>query len=128
VPTGRCDDANVHTILIVDDHADFRMRTRALLEAEGFAVIGDAADGASGIQAANDLDPDVVLLDVSLPDIDGFEVTRRLRTDGRAPTIVLISTRPVAEYGPRVARSGAAGFIAKEDLSGSAVRAVIGGS
>jgi DNA-binding NarL/FixJ family response regulator len=118
----------VYTILIVDDHADFRMRTRALLEAEGFAVVGDAADGASGIQAANDLNPDVVLLDISLPDIDGFEVTRQLRADGRAPTIVLISTRPVTEYGPQVARSGAAGFIAKEDLSGSAVRAVIGGS
>jgi DNA-binding NarL/FixJ family response regulator len=126
--TERCDDAHVYTILIVDDHADFRMRTRALLEAEGFAVVGDAADGASGIQATNDLNPDVVLLDISLPDIDGFEVTRQLRADGRTRTIVLISTRPVTEYGPQVARSGAAGFIAKEDLSGSAVRAVIGGS
>jgi DNA-binding NarL/FixJ family response regulator len=117
----------VHTILIVDDHADFRVRTRALLEAEGFAVIGDAADGASGIKAARGLHPDVVLLDVGLPDIDGFEVARQLLADGRAPTIILISTRPVTEYGPQVAGSGAAGFIAKEDLSGSAVHAVIRG-
>jgi DNA-binding response OmpR family regulator len=118
----------VLTILIVDDHADFRFITRALLEAEGFAVIGDVADGAAGIEAVRVLNPDVVLLDIGLPDIDGFEVARTLRaSDGNAPTIVLISTRPAAEYGPQIADSGAAGFIAKEDLSGSGVRALMGG-
>jgi DNA-binding NarL/FixJ family response regulator len=116
----------VYTILIVDDHADFRVRTRALLEAEGFVVVGDAEDGASGIDAVHALSPDIVLLDLGLPDIDGFEVTRRLRAGGRAPTIVLVSTRPAVEYGPQVADSGVAGFIAKEDLSGSAVRALMG--
>lgn len=117
----------MHSLLIVDDHADFRVRTRALLEAEGFAVIGDAADGASGIEAVRSLNPDVVLLDVGLPDIDGIEVARLLLADGQAPTIILISTRPVTEYGPQVAGSGAAGFIAKEDLSGSTIRAVMRG-
>ena len=118
----------VHTILIVDDHADFRVITRALLEAEGFAVVGDVADGTAGIEAARVLNPDVVLLDIGLPDIDGFEVARTLRASGgEVPTIVLISTRLAAEYGPRIEDSGAAGFIAKEDLSGSGVRALIGG-
>jgi two-component system response regulator EvgA len=117
----------VHTILIVDDHADFRVRTRALLEAEGFSVIGDAEDGASGIEAARGLSPDIVLLDVGLPDIDGFEVARRLLADVRASTVVLISTRPAMEYGRRVADSGVAGFIAKEDLSGPAIRALMRG-
>jgi DNA-binding NarL/FixJ family response regulator len=115
----------VHTILIVDDHADFRVRTRALLEAEGFAVVGD---GASGIEAARDVNPEVVLLDVGLPDTDGFEVARQLLADGGAPTIILISTRPMTEYGAQVSGCGAAGFIAKEDLSGSAIRAVMRGA
>jgi len=118
----------VYTILIVDDHADFRVRTRALLEAEGFAVVGDAEDGASGIDAARALSADIVLLDVGLPDIDGFEVARRLLADGRPPIVILISTRPGTEYGSQVSRSGAIGFIAKEDLSGPAVRAVMRGT
>ena len=118
----------MQTILIVDDHAEFRIRTRALLEAEGYAVIGDAPDGVSGIDAAHALWPDIVLLDIGLPDIDGFEVARQLRAHGRAPTIVLISTRPATEYGPQVMDSGAAGFIAKEDLSGSAIRALMRGT
>ena len=118
----------MHTILIVDDHADFRVRTRALLEAEGFAVVGDAEDGAAGIEAARLLNPEVVLLDVGLPDIDGFEVARHMLADGRAPTIILISTRPATEYGTQVAGSGAAGFIAKDDLSGSAVRGLMRGA
>lgn len=115
----------MHTVLIVDDHAEFRARTRTLLEAEGFAVVGEAADGASGIEAARGLSPDVVLLDVGLPDIDGFEVARQLPADGRSPTIILISTRPMTDYPWQVADSGASGFIAKEDLSGPAIRAVI---
>jgi DNA-binding NarL/FixJ family response regulator len=118
---------DVHTVLIVDDHADFRARTRALLEAEGFSVLGDVADGAAGVEAARALRPDVVLLDIGLPDIDGFEVARNLHAAGGAPVIVFISTRPATEYGPQVAESGAAGFIAKEDLSGQAVTALMGG-
>jgi DNA-binding NarL/FixJ family response regulator len=116
----------VHTILIVDDHADFRVRMRALLEAEGFVVVGEAADGASGVKAARSLNPDLVLVDIGLPDIDGFEVARRIPDGGRLPAIVLISSRPATEYGPRLAGSPVMGFIAKEDLSGPAIRAVLG--
>ena len=67
------------TVLIVDDHADFRRTVRALLEADGFDVVGEAADGRLAIAEANRLRPRLVLLDIQLPDIDGFEVARRLR-------------------------------------------------
>ena len=68
----------MHTILIVDDHAGFRHQARALLEADGFVVIGEADDGATGLAAARALRPDLVLLDIGLPDIEGFEVAREL--------------------------------------------------
>ncbi len=72
------------TVLIVDDHPSFRASARVLLEAEGFDVIGEAADGTSGIEEASRLRPDLVLLDVQLPDIDGFDVASRL-TNGNGP-------------------------------------------
>ena len=72
------------SVLIVDDHPSFRASARVLLEAEGFDVIGEAADGASGIAEAKRLRPDLVLLDVQLPDIDGFDVASRL-TNGPGP-------------------------------------------
>jgi CheY-like chemotaxis protein len=116
----------VLTILIVDDHADFRVRMRALLEAEGFIVVGEAADGVSAVEAAHSLNPDLVLLDIGLPDIDGFEVARRIPDGSRPLAIVLTSSRPATEYGRRLASSAAVSFIAKDDLSGSAIRAVLG--
>jgi DNA-binding NarL/FixJ family response regulator len=116
----------VHSILIVDDHADFRMRTRALLEAEGFLVVGEATDGASGVEAVRSLNPDLVLLDIGLPDVDGFEVARGLAAGFRPLSIVLVSSRPATDYGRRIADSPALGFIAKEDLSGAAIRSLMG--
>ncbi len=111
------------TLLLVDDHAGFRARARAMLEAEGFAVVGEAADGRSGLSIAEQLHPDVALVDVQLPDIDGFAVAEGLRAAASAGRIIMISGRDPAEFGDRVARSAAAGFIAKVDLSGDAVRA-----
>lgn len=112
-------------VLIVDDHAGFRALASSLLTAEGFDIVGDARDGASGIEAARRLHPDVVLLDVQLPDIDGFAVTRELaRGPEPAPTI-LISTRSAEEYGPEVAGSGALGFIAKDELCAATVQALL---
>jgi DNA-binding NarL/FixJ family response regulator len=115
------------TILIVDDHAGFRAQARALLEADGFSVIGEAADGRSALQAARSLRPDLVLLDIGLPDLEGFDVARQLVMDGAPPLVVLTSSRQAGEYGPRVASSGALGFIPKDELSGPAIRALENG-
>jgi DNA-binding NarL/FixJ family response regulator len=114
------------TVLIVDDHPSFRLTARALLEAEGFEVVGEAADGASAIEAVHRLGPDLVLLDVQLPDIDGFEVARRLTSNGSAPGIVLTSSRDGADFGPLVERSGARGFVPKAELSGAALHDLLG--
>lgn len=114
----------MNTILIVDDHAGFRLQARALLEADGFSVVGEADDGASGLQAARSLQPDLVLLDIGLPDFDGFDVADELAGDGPPPFVVLISSRQASEYGPRLTSSRVLGFIAKEELSGSAIRAL----
>jgi DNA-binding NarL/FixJ family response regulator len=107
------------SVLIVDDHPSFRASTRRMLEASGYSVIGEAADGEAAIAAAGDLDPDLVLLDVQLPDLDGFEVAARIAAgDGATPAIVLTSSRELSDFGDAVAESPARGFIAKSELSG----------
>jgi DNA-binding NarL/FixJ family response regulator len=120
-----CHHDPVTTVLIVDDHPSFRSSAHALLEAEGFEVVGEAQDGESAIEAAGRLHPDVVLLDVQLPDIDGFEVARRLTSDGDGPSVVLVSSRELSDYGPLVDGSGASGFLPKNELSGAAVAALV---
>jgi DNA-binding NarL/FixJ family response regulator len=114
------------TLLIVDDHPGFRSLARRLLAAGGFEVVGEAADGHAAIAAAHRLRPDVVLLDVQLPGIDGLEVAERLRDGEAGPAVVLISTRDRSDYGPRIDRCGARGFIPKAELSGAAVHALLG--
>lgn len=117
-------DRAMTTILIVDDHSSFRVQARALLEADGFEVIGEAVDGRTGLAAARSLRPDLVLLDIGLPDVEGFEVARELSIDGPPPLVVLTSSREASEYGPRLTASRVLGFIAKDELSGSAIRAL----
>ena len=112
-------------MLIVDDHPSFRASARAILEADGFEVSGEAEDGESAIAAAGRLHPDVVLLDVQLPDIDGFEVARRLRSNGSGPAVILVSSRDAGDFGTLVESSGACGFVPKNELSGQAVSALI---
>jgi DNA-binding NarL/FixJ family response regulator len=112
-------------LLIVDDHPGFRARARALLEADGFEVVGEARDGESALAATRAMKPEVILLDIQLPDIDGFEVAARLRADGHSPTIVLTSSRDISEYGNLVMSSGAAGFVAKAELSGTTLGALL---
>jgi DNA-binding NarL/FixJ family response regulator len=116
------------TVLIVDDHPSFRSTARALLEAEGFEVVGEADDGASAVAAALELRPDLVLLDVQLPDFDGFEVAARLRRslEAAAPRIVLTSSRDGSDFGPLVGECGASGFVPKAELSASALSALLG--
>ncbi len=114
------------TVLIVDDHDGFRESARALLEAEGFAVVGCAADGASALAAVRRLRPEVVLLDVQLPDLDGFAVAGQLAAVPDPPRVVLISSRDAAAYGPRLDAAPICGFLAKRELSGASLAALVG--
>jgi DNA-binding NarL/FixJ family response regulator len=114
------------TVLIVDDHEGFRASARALLEAEGFEVVGEAADGAGAIEAVAILRPNVVLLDIQLPGIDGLAVAEQLAAGLDPPAVVLTSSRDAATYGPRLAESSARGFIPKSGLSGEALVALVG--
>jgi len=115
----------METILIVDDNAGFRRQARAVLEADGLWVVDESVDGSSGLAAARALRPDLVLLDIGLPDTDGFEVARLLALDDAPPLVVLTSSRDASEYGPRLAASQTLGFIPKDELSGSAIRRLV---
>ena len=115
------------TVLIVDDNHGFRAWARVLLERAGYTVAGEAADGASAIAVALESSPEVVLLDVQLPDTDGFEVTRRLRAERSDVTVVLTSTREAVDYGAKLGNSGAVGFLSKDELSAEAFAQVLAG-
>jgi DNA-binding NarL/FixJ family response regulator len=118
-----CDDSHVPTVLIVDDHKAFRASARKLLELNGFEVVGEAADAASGAALARELEPELVLLDIALPDRSGFDVAADLR---ESPSkVVLVSSRDQEDFGTKVAASGAAGFIPKERLTTEAIRALL---
>lgn len=115
----------IASVLIVDDYAGFRASARRLLESEGWEVVGEAADGASGLRCVEELAPDVVLLDIHLPDVDGRLVSRRISEGPSDSVVVLISSRGSAELGDSVEGAGAAGFICKGDLSGAALRELV---
>lgn len=112
-------------VLIVDDHAEFRALARAMLERDGFEVVGEAADGAETLIAVQQTRPEVILLDVQLPDVNGFDIARALNDGEDAPVIVMTSTRDAADFGRRLERSGARGFIAKSRLSGAAIAELV---
>jgi DNA-binding NarL/FixJ family response regulator len=112
-------------ILIVDDHAPFRSIARQVLTADGFLIVGESADGAEALRACGELRPDLVLLDVQLPDIDGFAVAAVLTTQVDPPAVVLVSSRSRIDYGPRIEDCRALGYIAKAELSGDAVRRLL---
>ena len=113
------------SVLIVDDHDDFRASARALLELQGFDVVGDVEDGEAALEAAGRLRPDVVLLDVQLPGMDGFEVAERLAATAEAPRVVLISSRRRSAYDARLPGAAVAGFLGKHELSGAALAALL---
>jgi DNA-binding NarL/FixJ family response regulator len=112
--------------VIVDDDPSFLATVRLLLEAEGFAVVGEALNGLDGVAAATELAPDIVLVDVNLPDIDGFEVVERLADGVGAPCVVLTSIRSAADFGDLVETSRAHAFITKGEISGEALAEVLG--
>jgi DNA-binding NarL/FixJ family response regulator len=113
------------SILVVDDHDGFRSFARALLQAEGFDVVGEAEDGASAVNEAGRLQPELVLLDVQLPDTDGFAVAEQLAALPSPPAVVLVSSRDAASYRRRLAETSARGFITKGELSGDALRSLL---
>jgi DNA-binding NarL/FixJ family response regulator len=114
------------TVLIVDDHPSFRATARALLESEGFEVVGEARDGREALELAAALHPEVVLLDVQLPDTTGFEVAAELgRWNGGSPSVVLVSSRDASDYGDLISACGANGFVPKGELTGAAVQALL---
>src|SRR5882672_10673628 len=113
------------SVLIVDDHSSFRRAARRLLTAEGYEVVGEAADAASALVAASALRPRLVLLDIQLPDEDGFHVAAELARWPAPPAVVLISSRRAADYGDRLRSAPALGFLTKSELSGPALRALL---
>jgi len=113
------------TVLIVDDHPSFRASARTLLEAEGFSVVGEAENGAAALVSARELQPDLVLLDVQLPDLDGFKVAELLAKLENPPFVVLTSSRDGSDYGSCIDCCGACGFVPKADLSGAAIAALM---
>jgi DNA-binding NarL/FixJ family response regulator len=119
------DCAMARTVLIVDDHAPFRDLARTILEEEGFAVVGEAADGASALALASELRPDVVLLDIYLPDARGFEVARAVSEAGGGSAVVLTSSYDVASFARYLKGSGARGYLPKDELSGAALEAAM---
>jgi DNA-binding NarL/FixJ family response regulator len=114
------------SLLLVDDHADFREFARLLLEAEGFDVVGSAESGEEAVTAAVRLSPDLVLLDVHLPGIDGFTTAERLAELDRPPVIVLISSRDARSFGAKIERAPVRGFLSKKELSGASLSSLIG--
>ncbi len=117
-------DAMGESILIVDDHAGFRAHARRLLECEGYRVVGEAVDCASGVEAARRLAPELALVDVHLPDADGFELCARLGALPAPPVVVLTSSRDTSEIEPCVPGCGACGFVPKSELSRDAIEGI----
>ena len=113
------------TLLIVDDHRAFRDFARTVLSRDGFDVAGEAEDGESALGAVPTLRPDVVLVDVQLPGIDGIAVAEQLAALEAPPDVVLMSGRTASDYGSRLSGSPARGFIPKQDFSPEAIAALL---
>ena len=113
------------TVIVVDDHDGFRTEARAVLEGDGFVVVGEAATAAEALAAVAELQPTVVVLDVGLPDESGLDVVGRIRDRSPDTVVVLVSGRQARDYGGRVARSGADAFIEKAFLGPGALASLL---
>jgi DNA-binding NarL/FixJ family response regulator len=112
-------------VVVVDDHPSFRRCASALLTGAGFEVVGEAGTGEQAVALVAALAPELVLLDIQLPDVDGFAVAERLLARDPGLAIVLVSSRDVSQYGSLVERSGARGFVGKDELSGAVLRRLL---
>ena len=112
-------------IVIVDDDPTFLATVRRLLEDEGFEVVGEALSGQDGVEAAAAIDTELVLVDVGLPDIDGFEVVERIAAGAHAPPVVLTSIRSAGDFASLINDSSARGFLTKDEITGAALRAIL---
>jgi CheY-like chemotaxis protein len=114
-------------VLIVDDNEAFLEAASALLEREGLSVVGVASTSAQALRAAEQLQPNVMLVDITLGDESGFELTRRLvaRVGAGGPAVVLISTHAQEDFADLIVESHASGFVAKCDLSAEAIRRIV---
>ncbi|HET6172279.1 MAG TPA: response regulator transcription factor [Gaiellales bacterium] len=112
------------TVMLVDDHASFRASARWLLETEGYIVVAEAASGERALESVGDVQPELVLLDIGLPGIDGFQAALAIRARCPRARIVLTSSRDLADLGAdRVSACGAAGFVHKAALTRAAIAA-----
>jgi CheY-like chemotaxis protein len=118
----------VTSVLVVDDHPSFRRFARRLLEEAGYLVVGEAEDGASAIAAVGAVRPDVVLLDVLLPDMTGFAVANEFAAQPHRPVVVLTSSRSASDLDGALSSSSADGFIAKGDLTAAAFSSLVDGA
>jgi DNA-binding NarL/FixJ family response regulator len=115
-----------NTVLIVDDHPSFRASARAILESGGYDVVGEAEDGAGALVAIRNLEPEIVLLDVQLADMDGFDICRVIEErDGADLAVILVSSRDMSDYGDLITSSCARGFVPKAELSSEAIAALL---
>lgn len=115
--------------LLVDDSQPFIEAARVLLSRQGMQVVGAASTGLEALRLAQELRPDVVLVDIDLGGESGFELARRLVQETTLPTgrVILISTHSEADYADLIAESSAVGFLSKSDLSADAIRELLGG-
>ena len=102
------------TVLLVDDHTMLRQGLRRGLEAEGVNIIGEAGDGESGVRLALELRPDVVLMDVSMPNVDGIEATRRLLKADSRQKVVILTMHMDRSIIDSALRAGATGYLTKD--------------
>jgi DNA-binding NarL/FixJ family response regulator len=113
------------SVLIIDDHSGFRAHARRMLECEGYRIVGEAGDAASAVEAARTLEPELALVDVYLPDSNGFELASRLGALEAAPAVVLTSSHDGADFAKCVSECGARGFVPKAELSREAIEEVL---
>ena len=115
------------SVLVVDDDSSFRQLAIGLLRSWGHDVVGEAGSVAEAVERVTELRPDTVLIDIGLPDGDGFQLTARMRLMSWQPRVLLISSDPSAATDSEAWQAGAVGFVPKTDMTGSQFRRMLDG-